>query len=125
MNKLRKVAVNLTPKFAVCEMSNDIKSACSAGEIVRNRQQVKDSRRRKDEDEGIPTGRKKDPLFSVMLMCKESQGTKNCDPFVRIVTCAPEQMTVLASNWTLNDLNHFCTSANCTVFALIPRRVTE
>ena len=120
LHKLRKVAVNLTPKFAVCEMSNDVMSATNAGSVIRNRQQVKDLRRRKDEGELVPCGKKKDPLFSIMLMCKESQGTKNDDAFVRIVSCAPEPMAVLASNWTLNDLDRFCTSPNCTVLCIDP-----
>ena len=49
LHKLKIVAVNLTPKFAVCEVSGDVLSASSAGSIVRNRQQAKDVRRRKDE----------------------------------------------------------------------------
>lgn len=74
LHKLKKVAVNLTQKFAVCEVSNDVLSAPSAGSLVRNRQQAKDFRRRRDEGQLIPVGKSKDPLFSVMLMCKESQG---------------------------------------------------
>ena len=38
LQKLRKVAVNLTPKFAICEASGDIMTASSAGSIPRNRQ---------------------------------------------------------------------------------------
>ena len=86
LQKLKKVAVNLTPNFAVCEASGDIMTASSAGSIPRNRQQVKDLRRRRDvsEMEIGPTSKKREPLFSVMLMCKESQGKKN-EAFVRIV----------------------------------------
>ena len=120
LHKLKKVAVNLTPKFAVCEISNDVMSATNAGSVVRNRQQVKDLRRRKDEGILVPCGKKKDPLFSIMLMCKESQGTKNDDAFVRIVSCAPEPMAVLVSNWTLNDLDRFCTSPHCTILCVDP-----
>lgn len=36
LHKLKKVAVNLTPKFAVFEVSGDV-SAPSAGSLVRNR----------------------------------------------------------------------------------------
>lgn len=61
----------------------------------------------------------RDLLFSVMLMCKESQG-KNTDQFVRIVSCAPESMTVLASDWTLNDLDRFCTTEQCSVLCVDP-----
>ena len=120
MHKLKKVAVNLTPKFAVCEVSGDVLSAPSAGSLVRNRQQAKDLRRRKDEGQLVPVGKTKDPLFSVMLMCKESQGAKASDAFIRIVTCAPEPMAVLASDWTLNDLDRFCTKQHCTVFCIDP-----
>ena len=49
------------------------------------------------------------PLLSVMLVCKESQGKKN-EAFLRIVSRAPEHMTVLVSDWTLNDLDRFCTT---------------
>ena len=44
-------------------------------------------------------------------MCKESEGAK-CDPqsrFVRIVCNTPEPMAVLAFDWTLEDLERFCT----------------
>lgn len=101
--------VNLTPKFAVCELSDGVLSAPSAGSLMRNRQQAKDLRRHKDEGQLVSVGKIKDPLFSVMLMCKEGQGTKASDAFIRIVTCVPEPMAVLASDWTLNDLDRFCT----------------
>ena len=75
LQRLRKVAVNLTPKFAICEMSGDIMTAASAGSLARNRQQVKDLRRRRDTNEvELVHSKKRDPLYSVMLMCKESQG---------------------------------------------------
>ena len=121
LQKLRKVAVNLTPKFVVCEASGDIMTASSAGSVPRNRQQVKDLRRSRsmNEMETGPSSKKRDPLFSVMLTCKESQGKKN-EAFVRIVSCAPEPMTVLASDWTLNDLDRFCTTEQCTVLCIDP-----
>ena len=53
-----------------------------------------------------------------MLMFKESQGTKNDDAFVHIVSCTPEPMAVLASIWTLNDLDRFCTSPHCTILCI-------
>ena len=37
LHKLKKVAVNLTPKFAICEVSGDVVSAPSAGSLVRNK----------------------------------------------------------------------------------------
>ena len=48
-------------------------TASSAGSVPRNRQQVKDLPRRRDAEVGHGN-KKRDPLFSVMLMCKESQG---------------------------------------------------
>ena len=63
LQKLRKVAVNLTPKFAVCEASGDIMTASSAGSIPRNQQQVKDLRHRRsvNEMETGPSSKKRDP----------------------------------------------------------------
>ena len=66
-----------------------------------------------------PSSKKRDPLLSVMLVCKESQGKKN-EAFVRIVSRAPEHMTVLVSDWTLNDLDRFCTTEQCTVLCIDP-----
>lgn len=50
-----------------------------------------------------------DHLLSVMVMCKESVG-KHADPFVRLVTSAPEPMSILCTNRQLQDLVRFCTS---------------
>ena len=36
------------------------------------------------------------PLFSVMMMCKNSEGHKSDERFVRIVTGAPESMAALS-----------------------------
>ena len=48
------------------------------------------------------------PIFSLMLMCKESQGHKGSNPFVQLVNGAPFPMMVLAYGWTLDDLVRFC-----------------
>ena len=85
-------------------MASDVMTASSAGSIPKNRQQVKDLRRCRDGYGIVPSSRKKDPLYSVMVICKESQGKHNADAFVMIVSCAPEPRTVLACDWTLNDL---------------------
>ena len=119
LQKLKKVAVNLTPKFAICEVGTDVLTASSAGALPRNRQQVKDMRRRHEEDEHFGH-KKKNPLFSEMLMCKESQGKNSKNAFVRIVTCAPEPMIVSASDWTLNDSERFCANSNSTVLCIHP-----
>ena len=111
--KLRRVSTNLTAKFAVCESTNDdylLKASC-AGSVSRNRQQAADMRRRTEETVGTSLcTKKKDPLFSVMLMCKESEGGKPGDAFVRLVSGAPEPMTVLTFNWSLDDVERFCTT---------------
>ena len=54
--------------------------------------------------------RSNDPLLSLMLMCKESEGVKSSAEtrFVRIVTNSPQPMAVLAYDWTLRDLERFC-----------------
>ena len=61
----------------------------------------------------------KDLLFVVMLMCKESEGGKPQDAFGSIVTGAP--MTVLTFNWSLHDIDRFCTKEQqCTVLSFDP-----
>jgi hypothetical protein len=44
-----------------------------------------------------------DVLYSLMLTCKESEGSKSRVAFVRIVNAAPFPMMVLAFHWTLDD----------------------
>ena len=66
-------------------------------------------RRRQEFKDLYSSGRHKDPLFSVMLICKESEGNKSIDSFVRVVNGAPEPMAVLAFDWTLHDVERFCT----------------
>ena len=63
----------------VSETEGGIECARSAGALPRNRQQVNDIRRML----AGPTD--PDPIFSLMLMCKESQGHKGSNPFVRLV----------------------------------------
>jgi len=74
-----------------------------------------------DEKGASSIGKKKDPLFSVMLMCKESEGGKPQDAFVRMVAGAPEPMMVLTFNWSLDDVERFCTKEQkCTVLSIDP-----
>ena len=121
LKKLKSVAADLTPKFAICSSQiEDLQTASSAGALPRNRQQVADIRRRRDDDKEQYFSKKKDPLFSVMLMCKESEGGKPQDSFVRMVSGAPEPMTVLAYNWSLDDIERFCTKSPCTVLSVDP-----
>ena len=122
LKKLKDVTQNLTAKFAVRKYTSDdsLLTASSAGAIPRNRQQAADMRRHRNVTECAIQGKQKDPLFSVILMCKESEGGKTEDAFVRIVSGAPEPMTVLSFNWSLNDLESFCTNQQCTVLSVDP-----
>ena len=121
LKKLKSVATNLTPKFAVCDsQTEDLLTASSAGALPCNRQQVADMRRRREDDKEHFFSKKKDPLFSVMLMCKESEGGKAQDSFVRMVSGAPEPVTVLTYNWSLDDIDRFCTKGQCTVLSVDP-----
>ena len=115
LQKLREVSQHVPPKHAVSEVSRSVgglSRVSSVAELPRNRQQSADCRRAlfsSSKTSGI--SQSSDPLFPVMIMCKESEGAK-CDPqsrFVRIVCNTPEPMAVLAFDWTLEDLKRFCT----------------
>ena len=119
----KNVAQDLTPKFAICETLSScggLASASSAGVLPRNRQQASNLRRRTDESSEPLFGKKKDPLFALMSMCKESKGKSTEDHFVRIVTGAPEPMTVLSFDWSLNDLERLCTGDQHTILSVDP-----
>ena len=69
MAKLKKVAGKSMPKNAVeivSKKAGGVLSAPSAGALTHGRQQVKDIRRASSSDV--------DPMYSVMMMCKESEG---------------------------------------------------
>ena len=105
MTKLKKVASKSTPKSAVeivSKKAGGVLNAPSAGALPRSRQQVKDIRRASSLEHV-------DPLYSVMMMCKESEGRRNEDAFVRQVNAAPYPMMCLTFDWTLHDLARFCT----------------
>ena len=70
--------MKLTPKHAAHIVLSQAGGASSAGSLPRNDRQVKDMRRKKRV--GL-----KDPLVSVMMMCKESM-----KDFIRAVTRAPD-----------------------------------
>ena len=71
------------------------------------------------------TSKQKDPLFSVMMTCKNSEGCKSDESFVRIVTGAPEPMAVLCPEWILNDLDRFCTGLPHAVLTLALLLISE
>ena len=105
MDKLKCASTSNTAKRALTFVSNEsggITKASSAAALPRGRQQVNDIRR----------GSLKstcDPIFSLMMMCKEGEGGKSSNAFVRIVTGAPYPMMLLAFDWTLDDIVRFCT----------------
>ena len=79
---------------AVTKEKGGIQKLNAVGDIPHNHKQVYNLNSRSSEN---------DALLSVMVMCKESQG-KDADPFVRIVSSAPEPMSVLCTNSQLYDL---------------------
>ena len=108
--KLREASEHLPPKYAVADVTSSV-GASSVSQLPRNRQQSADFRRALFTRKATSSSGSIDPLFPVMIMCKESEGA-NSDPssrFVRMVTNTPEPMTVLAFDWSLSDLERFCT----------------
>jgi len=81
LKKLKDVCQDLTLKFAIFQEGGDILTASSAGSIPRNRQQIADMRQCQ-EVKGRTRVKSSDPLFSVMLMCKESEGGRRENFFV-------------------------------------------
>lgn len=72
MCKLKKEAKKKTPKRVlqfVSQEAGGILEASSAGALPRSRQQIKDARWK------VTSKQDYDPLYSVMYMCKEGEGT--------------------------------------------------
>lgn len=117
MCKLKEKAKDHTPKRALKFLSNEaggILEAASASSLPRSRQQIKDARRK-----GI--GKQDyDPLYAVMYMCKQEEGQKCKDSFVRTVNAAPFPMMLLAFDYMLDDLVRFCTGPRHCIFGVDP-----
>ena len=109
LNKLKDASSSNTAKRALSLVTNDITTVHSVAAMPRGRQQVNDIRKKMT----LTT----DPLFTLMMMCKDGEGSKSPDAFVRIVTGAPFPMMVLAFDWTLDDIVRFCTST--TSFSIL------
>ena len=109
MSKLKDSSSSNTAKRTLALTSSDITTAHSAGSMPRGRQQVNDMRKK------MPSS--SDPLFTLMMMCKETESSKSPNSFVRIVTAAPFPMMMLAFDWTLDDLVRFCTPS--TSFSIL------
>ena len=100
MDKLKNASASNTAKRALTFVSNEsggITKASSAAALPRGRQQVNDIRQGSLKSTS-------DPIFSLMMMCKEGEGGKSSNAFVRIVTGAPYPMMLLAFDWTLDDI---------------------
>jgi len=96
---------NKQPKQAVSEVTKQkggIVNTKAIGDLPRNRKQVYNMKVKED-CEG------NDALLTVMAMCKQSLG-KDEDPFIRIVSSAPEPMCVMCTDLQLSDIERFCTS---------------
>ena len=73
---------------SVTKGKGGIQKLKAARDIRRNNKQVYNMNSKSPEN---------DALLSEMAMCKVSQG-KDADPFVRVMTSAPEPMSVLYTN---------------------------
>lgn len=85
LQKLKECSKTQPPKHAVSTVTKQkggIVKLNAVGNLPRNRKQVYNITNRK-------TGEDDDALLSVMSVCKLSMG-KGDDPFVRIVTSAPQ-----------------------------------
>ena len=103
MKRLKEQSKQSTAKRVlqfVRKESGGVMEACSAGALPRGRQQINDCRKNRKEN---------DPLYALMLMCKEAENNGE-NIFIRQVNAAPYTMVVLASEYTLNDLLRFCTN---------------
>ena len=97
--------------FASADAGGIVNAPC-ASSLPRSRQQVNDLRRKHFKSS-------EDAFYSLMLMCKEGEGSK--DAFVQFVNAAPYPMMVLAFDWMLNDLIRFCTiPGNFSVLSVDP-----
>ena len=97
---------------SVTNQTGGIINSKRVGDIPRNRRQIYNTKNPHDDDH--------DALLSVMAMCKQSMD-KDEEPFVRIVTSAPEPMSIMCTNSQLNDMERFCTDPYMfSVFSVDP-----
>lgn len=102
--RVQQIASSHTPKVAVDfltkEQGGEI-GAKSAASLPRNRRQIAYARGQKQTKDP-------NPLYSIMLECKLSQG--KADSFVQDVKAAPQPMCVLSTEWQLDDTVRFLTN---------------
>ena len=111
LQKLKKFYKKQSSKkiiFDLVKEKGGVQKLKAAGDIPRNHKQVYNLNSR---------SLKEDALLSVMVMCKEGKGKGDNQAFVRIVTSAPEPMSVLCTDSQLFDIQRFCTDA-CTSYPL-------
>ena len=99
LQKLKECIERQRPKEAIAAVTKQkggIIKVNAVGDLPRNRKQAYNVTSRKSSTDD-------DALLSVMTMCKLSMG-KGEDPFVRIVTSAPEPMCLLSTNSQLFDI---------------------
>ena len=112
LNKLKDTSSSNIAKRTLSLVASNVTTAHSAAAMPHGRQQVNDIRRKM-----TPAV---DPLFTLMMMCKEGESSKSPDSFARIVTGAPFPMMMLAFDWTLEDLVRFCTSSSFSILGIDP-----
>lgn len=102
-DRIEEVASSHTPKEALNlltkEQGGEI-SARGAASLPRNRRQIAYARGQKQMKDP-------NPLYSIMMECKISQGKSDC--FVQDVKAAPQPMCVLSTEWQLDDMVRFLT----------------
>lgn len=102
-----------TPKQVISSVTNQtggIVNSKRVGDIPRNRRQIYNIKN--------PHDGNRDALLSVMAMCKQSMD-KDEEPFVQIVTSAPEPMSIMCTNSQLNDMERFVLILVCLVFSVL------
>jgi len=117
MSKIKEKAKESTAKRALKYLNTEtggILEASSASSLPCGRQQISDARRKGVNKEDH------DQLYAVMYMCKEGEGQKCKDSFVRVVNAAPFPMMVLSFDYTLDDLVRFCTGERHCVLGVDP-----
>ena len=118
LSKVCELSESLRPKHVVSKLLQSVGGiigASSASQLPRNRQQSADCLRQLFSSKS-PASHSRDPLFKLMLMCKESEGSKSSSHtlFVRIVTNS-------VYDWTLRDMESFCAEPqNFTTLSVDP-----
>ena len=105
--RIQQLASSSTPKAVVSQLTKERGGEIEARGISglpRNCRQVSYARKRHSSTHS-------DPLYSIMLECKLSQGTSN--EFVQDVKAAPFPMSVMCFQWQLSDMIRFLTCNHC------------